>query len=55
MSTRVQLRRQPRRGGWTMADLPPLDPRDLEVVRAKAMLRAKSRPSAANLCGRQKA
>jgi hypothetical protein len=37
-----------------MADLLPLDPRDLEVVRGKAMLRAKSRPSAANLCRYQK-
>jgi hypothetical protein len=37
-----------------LADLSPLDPRDLEVVRAKAMLRAKSRPSAASLCGHQK-
>lgn len=52
MSTRVQLRRRPPRRGWTLADLSPLDPRDLEVVRAKVMLRANSR---LRLCGYQKA
>jgi hypothetical protein len=54
MTTRVQVRRQPRRRDWTTAEMLPLDPRDLEVLRAKAMLRATGRPGAAGPRGQRK-
>jgi hypothetical protein len=43
MRRRVQVKRRPRGVGWRVAAVLPLDPRDCEVVRAKAMLRVKAR------------
>jgi hypothetical protein len=55
MSTRVQIRRGRRRKGPEMADVLPLVPRDLEVLRAKAMLRATGRPGTAGPSRQRKA
>lgn len=39
MRRQVLVKRKPRRMGGAVAEMLPLDPRDVDVVRAKAVLR----------------
>lgn len=41
MRKQLRVKRRPRCVRWTPADGLPLDPRDCDVLRAKALLRAK--------------
>lgn len=43
MSKHMQVKRRPHRVGWTVAEVLPLDPRDCDVVRAKAVRWANAR------------
>lgn len=41
MRKQLQVKRKPRRARWTPVDVLPLDPRDPDVLRAKALVRGK--------------